>query len=66
MTSFDTSGPASGGSAGRRRALGKGPAAAPPAVPAPPESDEAPPSAEAEARAEAGSADAPDAAERTA
>ncbi|CBG74177.1 putative ScpA-like chromosome partitioning protein [Streptomyces scabiei 87.22] len=66
MTSFDTSGPASGGSAGRRRALGKGPAAAPPAVPAPPESDEAPPSAEAEARAEAGSADVPDAAERTA
>ncbi|MFD9111736.1 segregation and condensation protein A [Streptomyces bottropensis] len=29
MTSFDSSGPASGGSAGRRRALGRGPSAAP-------------------------------------
>ncbi|MDW8805777.1 segregation/condensation protein A [Streptomyces scabiei] len=29
MTSFDSSGPASGGSAGRRRALGKGPSAPP-------------------------------------
>jgi segregation and condensation protein A len=74
MTSFDSLGPASGGSAGRRRALGKGPAAAPPAVPAePPESDEAPPSvvpaeaeAEADAEAEAGSLAVPEAAERTA
>ncbi|MFE7652675.1 segregation and condensation protein A [Streptomyces bottropensis] len=29
MTSFDSSGPASGGSAGRRRALGRGPSASP-------------------------------------
>ncbi|MFE7766434.1 segregation and condensation protein A [Streptomyces sp. NPDC057438] len=42
MTSFDSLGPASGGSAGRRRALGKGPGAAPPASPA----EKPPPAAE--------------------
>ncbi|MER6158986.1 segregation/condensation protein A [Streptomyces sp. NPDC001868] len=56
MTSFDSSGAgsASGGSAGRRRALGKGPAAPPLAPPAEPVTSES--SAEERSSAEAGGA----------
>ncbi|MEH0523231.1 MULTISPECIES: segregation and condensation protein A [Streptomyces] len=46
MTSFDSSGPASGGSAGRRRALGRGPSAPPVEQAEPAEQVQAPSSAD--------------------